>query len=260
MQVIASLTTLPSRINLIRPMLLSILNQSYPVDSIHINVPLVCKRTKEEYLIPKWLESFPKLQIFRTEDYGSITKVAPTFFREKCYIWSVDDDIAYPSYTLQKLVDDKNPEAIRCYFEFKHEDLQIFEGFGSVLYPPSCIKEDFLEYLEITSALPDCRVSDDIILSNYFSNFKKIKVHNKENIHNYVLSYYKSKDATHLQSGGHMPRYKRVIAQLKSLGLWRTLNPQPKPIAQIRMPIRVPIAPILSRSKSVGRLLRCGKR
>jgi hypothetical protein len=256
MRVIASLTTLPSRINLIRPMLISILDQTYPVDAIHINIPLVCKRTKEEYVIPKWLESFPKLEIFRTEDYGSITKVAPTFFREKCYIWSVDDDIAYPSYTLQKLIDKHDGNSIVYYYDFKLDDLLIFEGFGSILYPPACVQEDFLEYLEITSSLPDCRISDDVILSNYFINNKKIRVFNKEHIHNFVLPYYKSKDATHLQSGGHIPRYKRVIAQLKSLNLWKAVFPKPKPIVQISMPI----APILSRSKSVGRLLRCGRK
>lgn len=258
MKVIASLTTLPSRISKISKMLISILDQTYPVDAIHINIPLVCKRTKETYVIPEWLESFPKLQIFRTEDYGSITKVAPTFFREKeAYIWSVDDDLAYPPYTLQKLVDDKNPEAIRYYIQFMLENLKVFEGFGSVLYPPACIKEDFLEYLEITSALPDCRVSDDVILSNYFCNVKQVKIYNNENIHRHILPYYKSPDATHLQTGGHTERYKRVIQQLKTLDLWRVppTIPKPAPVPAIRIPI-----PPISRSKSVGRLLRCGKR
>lgn len=257
MKVIASLTTLPSRINKIGKMLISILDQTYPVDSIHINIPLFCKRTKEEYVIPEWLTTFPKLEIFRTQDYGSITKVAPTFFREKeAYIWSVDDDLAYPTYTLQKLVEDKNVEAIKYYYDFKLDDLHIFEGFGSILYPPSCVQEDFQDYLDITSALPDCRVSDDVILSNYFANLKKVKVANTENIHKYVLPYYKSIDATHLQTGGHMPRYKRVIEQLKVLNLFRFPKPVPKPVA---MPIHVIITPI-SRSKSVSRLLRCGKR
>jgi hypothetical protein len=256
MPVIASLTTLPSRINLLRPMLVSILNQSYPVDSIHINIPLVCKRTKEEYVIPKWLESFPKLEIFRTEDYGSITKVAPTFFREKeAYIWSVDDDLAYPPNILKFLIENNRPNAVRYYYDFKLDDLQIFEGFGSILYPPSCIEKDFLEYLEITSALPDCRVSDDVILSNYFVNLERVKVFTRENIHKYVLPYYKSKDATHLQAGGHGVRYKRVIEQLKSLGLWKVPRPVPKPIS---MSVSIPSS--ISRSKSVGRLLRCGRK
>ena len=57
MRVIASLTTIPSRIDRIRPVLDSLRNQTVPVERIEINVPDVCVRTGETYVIPEWFHS-----------------------------------------------------------------------------------------------------------------------------------------------------------------------------------------------------------
>ena len=93
--IIASLTTIPSRIDLLKPILDSVLNQTIPIDHIEINIPYTCLRTEEEYTIPEWMETMDKLLIFRTTDYGAITKIAPTLLRhrgEPIGIWSIDDD------------------------------------------------------------------------------------------------------------------------------------------------------------------------
>ena len=55
--IIASLTTIPSRIDLLKPILDSVLNQTIPIDHIEINIPYTCLRTEEEYTIPEWMET-----------------------------------------------------------------------------------------------------------------------------------------------------------------------------------------------------------
>jgi hypothetical protein len=108
MKVIASLTTIPQRIDKIKGTLLSLLAQSHPIDHIEINVPYRCVRTNEDYVIPAWLTEMPKVEIHRTEDYGAITKISPTLVRHMgdcdAYIWSVDDDHNYQTDTLAGLV------------------------------------------------------------------------------------------------------------------------------------------------------------
>lgn len=246
MLIIASLTTMPNRINLIRPVLDAIRNQKVKVHHIEINVPYKCIRTGEDYVIPQWLEEYPDLEIYRTEDYGAITKVAPTLLRhkdEEVYIWSVDDDVKYPSNTLEGLIKKHNPSIKRILaysvgkittrgFEGSSSIEgygMVLEGVGSVLYPLDCIKDDFLSYVEKTSSIPDCRVSDDIILSNYFEG-QGIRIFRcpdlaKLKIGSSLLPYYKDKTATHLQTGGHSNRYVRVLYHLQSLGLlhWKII-------------------------------------
>ena len=249
MKIVASLTTMPKRIDLIRGMLDSITNQSLKVDHIEINIPYKCVRTGEDYVIPEWLESYPGLQIFRTEDYGAITKIAPTLLRYKddaeTYLWSVDDDINYDSRLLDSIIRHHDPSLKRVLANSvatidsngfhgcpgQNKNGMILEGFGTVLYPPKCVEDDFLSYVERTSAIPDCKLSDDVVLSNY--------IHGKGmlifccskpyiNHHFNTFSYFKDADATHLQSGGHVNRYIRVIYHLKDLGLlyWKKQFPR----------------------------------
>jgi hypothetical protein len=255
MKIVASLTTMPNRIDLIRTTLNSVSNQNVAIDHIEINVPYKCIRTGEDYIIPEWLENYPNLQIHRTEDYGAITKVAPTLIRykddEETYIWSVDDDVDYTDNTLSVLLRQHDPSIKRILAysvgglsnkgfsgNIARADYGVFlEGFATVLYPPLSIGDDFLSYVETTSAFPDCKVSDDVTLSNYFYGrgirpfcCPENKTDNLKVCKN-LLPYYKDATATHLQSGGHFCRYVRVLHTLKELGLlyWTTELPPIKP-------------------------------
>jgi hypothetical protein len=239
MRILASMTTIPSRIDRIRPALESVIGQTVAIENIEVNVPYVCARTNQSYVMPTWLERMDRVKVFRTDDYGPITKVAPTLLRHKdeqhTYIWSVDDDIAYPSNQLEMLQRCHHPEEVRILcryggnfnsddsitFMFGNLEVQMFEGFGTVLYPPACIGEDFSEYLRITSDDPDCRLSDDVVLSFYFVT-RRIPIHlcnsPSETAPFHLtgsLPYSQEKDALSLQEGGHLQRYKRVIRALK---------------------------------------------
>ena len=104
-KVIITLTTIPNRLNQtnggLKPVIDKLLNLSYENYEIHINIPYLCKKSNESYVIPKWLETInnPKLKIFRTEDYGSLTKILPTIMRldrnDDTILITVDDDLEY---------------------------------------------------------------------------------------------------------------------------------------------------------------------
>lgn len=105
MKVVLTLTTIPTRLNSdysfdIKYCLESLLNQNYDDYEIHLNIPHIYKKTGEPYIIPEWMSNYDtdgKLKIYRTEDYGSITKLIPTLERldGDDIIIVVDDDIVY---------------------------------------------------------------------------------------------------------------------------------------------------------------------
>lgn len=241
MTIIASLTTIPSRIDLLKPILDSVLHQTIPIDHIEINIPYTCLRTGEEYIIPEWMETMDKLQLFRTTDYGAITKIAPTLLRhrgEPIGIWTIDDDIIYPSNSLEILykVFDPSRSTIICnkgtlisyrkkYYYSNDQQVMMLEGFAGILYPTSCIFDDFESYVEKTSLDPDSRKSDDVILSNYFA-LKDIRIvqktllgNGKSNVSSNATPQSNHKDALWLQDTGHSIRYIRVLDYLKAAGL-----------------------------------------
>ena len=108
--VTVSLTTIPTRLNAdtifgsrsdgIMSCLNSLLSQSYDNYEVHFNIPLTNKQTGDEYIIPNWLLDLEGdiLKIFRTDDYGSVTKLAPTLSRltdPEEIIIICDDDLVY---------------------------------------------------------------------------------------------------------------------------------------------------------------------
>jgi len=102
---VLTLTTIPSRLNAehetgIKLCIDSICNQDTDDYQIHFNIPNTNRKTGEVYEIPGWLENHPSphLKIFRTEDYGSITKIVPTLKRvddPETIIIICDDDLVY---------------------------------------------------------------------------------------------------------------------------------------------------------------------
>ncbi len=232
------MTTIPSRIDRIRPVIEAILAQTVPVEHIELNIPYRCIRTDERYTVPTWLECTDRVMIFRTEDYGPITKVAPTFVRHQndheTYIWSVDDDCAYPTNQLELLCRVHHPDKRRILTRYGGElkadgtvqfwygegQVTMFEGFGGVLYPPASVGEDFLEYLTVTSANADCRKNDDMVLAMYFSSRGlPMYLYNQpsEGAPYMVPGWLPHAKQDALSQGGHAENYKRIFAFINSL-------------------------------------------
>jgi hypothetical protein len=204
-----------------------------------------CVRTAEPYKVPEWMTTMDNVEVHRTEDYGAITKVAPTLIRhveEDVYVWSVDDDFLYKPTHLETLISKADGKTVLClhgglwsshgFAGGHHRELEvdIVEGFFGIVYPPNCIKADFLPYIEKTSADWDNRKSDDIILSNYLAlhDIPRKKVIFDPRVLGTgrdTQSYGEEADALKHQDDGHYVRYIRVLNWLKANKLcgWKTL-------------------------------------
>lgn len=290
---------MPRRVDLLRPVLESLLSQRPEgiVASIELNLPYFNVRTGENYSIPEWLSpnsnsnSTPfdgRVRIFRTPDYGTITKVAPTLLRHATaidvYIWSVDDDTVYDRDSLFHLLEhepmaiqfaklhrihdpdspvsdfiitshasdklqllpplqDSTGEERRFLLIYSGFDIlddkgvfavsfgtcssltfaQVFRGFRGALYPPRLmykVEQDFEHYVQLTSSNPDCRISDDVVMSNFLEARGVARfVVESGTIRDLKLQHDMDRDATHSQTGGHGRRYARVIEWLRNESL-----------------------------------------
>ena len=250
MKYIISFTTSPKRIHKCEPMLKSIINQSKPADLIILNIPKVFARTGENYDIPQLVSQNCMVNIVDI-DYGPATKIIPTikYLNENYYdkddtrIIYLDDDIKY----LEKMIEEyhrasHDNEDIWCAagFNFYNFDIigewehgkicSIAEGFGGVCVKLSCFEDDFLNYINKYINNLDIRLSDDVLISNYYNlKCKTIKIlcvpghYSREDITlNFcVLEYGNQSDALHNGadniSESNTARYKKVIHKFNLL-------------------------------------------
>lgn len=201
-KVIVTLTTVPNRLNSIhshgglKKSLEFLMNMTYPNYEIHLNLPYINKKTNEPYEIPEWILNVrdSKLKIFRTEDYGSLTKILPTIKRldenDESIIITVDDDLQYMDGFIEYhlLKRELYPDCAigfagitaidgSCHFcttVQKDVRVKILEGYKTVSYLRSFFKEDF------ESEFINESWSDDIIISAYLG---------KHEIHKIVVNY-----------------------------------------------------------------------
>lgn len=191
-RLVVSLSTLPSRVNNIKPVLKSILKNTLKPDLIYLNIPKFSMREKVEYKInPKNVEFDPKIIVNRIDtDYGPITKLYPVLEKETdpdTVIICIDDDIIYDKNLIQTLYDQsvQNPESCICsrgwsyinlgktfipvffplYFVKKVKILQCFAG---VLYKRSFFEniQKFKKFMNVK----ECFTTDDIIISKFLES------------------------------------------------------------------------------------------
>jgi hypothetical protein len=253
---VVSFTTSPTRIGKCGPMIHSILNQTRKPDLFLLNIPAEFARTGETYNVPKYIRK--SLTVNRIEtDYGPATKIIPavTYLKDETNVKAhkfdpdttriiyLDDDIAYPpkmidSYEKMIAQGDSNVWTATG-FDFvnlklngkrAHRDTAtIAEGYGSVCVPLKTFGDDFMEYMTRYTASDNqiCRLSDDVILSNYYHKqgvgITILNVPGLLSIHDMwrnqnILDYGNEPDALHLGADGtsdnNVDRYKRVITML----------------------------------------------
>jgi len=251
---IVSFTTSPTRINKCSHMIHSILDQTRKPDLFLLNIPEKFERTGESYSVPKYIRK--ALTVNRVPvDYGPATKIVPTVQyltdpeRVNTYdpkytrIIYLDDDIAYPKRmveTYDRMIAPGDDSVwTSTGFDFvnlqlngkrAHKDsATIAEGYGSVCVKLKTFGDDFMKYMTRYTAMTNqiCRLSDDIILSNYYhlrnvgifimnlTGFLSIQdIWDEQRI----LDYGNEDDALHLGASGtsdnNVNRYKRVITAL----------------------------------------------
>src|SRR5437016_7649002 len=110
-RVIVSLSTVPDRINNLRPTIRSLLKQTRPPDEIVLAIPEFSVREQRPYVVPKYIFQLPRVRVLRCrEDYGPATKFIAAIQdelaagRENTLIMVVDDDRLYPRDALETYV------------------------------------------------------------------------------------------------------------------------------------------------------------
>src|SRR5436309_9521013 len=107
-RVIASLSTVPDRINNLRPTIQSLLKQTRPPDEIVLAIPEFSVREHRRYVVPKYISRLPRVRVLHcAEDWGPATKFIGAIQdelaagRENTLIMVVDDDRSYPCDALE---------------------------------------------------------------------------------------------------------------------------------------------------------------
>jgi hypothetical protein len=174
----------------------TILDQSYKNYQIHFNIPWIYKKNNQEISIPDWLNEYAShysnLKIFRTEDYGPITKILPTLNRiddPEAIIITVDDDLYYMDGIIEAHLEARKqyPDAAigfaglsaidgSCHFCTTVKSdvrVKILEGYKTVSY-----KRSFFDIEELESNFLGKSWNDDMILSAYmgYKNIPKIVI------------------------------------------------------------------------------------
>ena len=243
MKYIVSFTTSPTRIYKCDTMVDSIVYQSVKPDLILLNIPDIFSRTGEKYTIPNKLTN--KITINRCgRDWGPATKIVPTvkYLNDNGYnpndtrIIYLDDDIKYPKTMIECLKEVEDENTVWCGSGFDFVNLKILyqkkdnklssiaEGYCGVCVKLSTFKDDFNNYMNKYMSKKETRLSDDIILSNYYHKVKiPIKIINKLGRYSRfelwnnkgILDYGNEEDALHNGGNGstdnNVDRYMKVI-------------------------------------------------
>src|SRR5438552_1635333 len=123
-RVIASLSTVPDRINNLRPTIRSLLKQTRPPDEIVLAIPEFSVRERRHYVVPKYISRLPRVRILRCrEDWGPATKFIAAIQdelaagRQNTLIMVVDDDRIYPRDALETYLhySEQLPDAALCF-------------------------------------------------------------------------------------------------------------------------------------------------
>jgi Glycosyl transferase family 2 len=123
-RIIASLSTVPDRINNLRPTIRSLLKQTRPPDEIVLAIPKFSVRERRPYVVPKYISQLPRVRVLHcAEDWGPATKFIGAIQdelaagRENSLIMVVDDDRLYPRDALETYLyySKQLPDAALCF-------------------------------------------------------------------------------------------------------------------------------------------------
>lgn len=103
-ELVVTLTTTPSRIHLLEPVIKALLDQTRAPKAIEINVPHHSQRENRPYEIPPFLTGLNAVHVHRTQDLGPATKLIPTLSRHPGdrVLVVLDDDRIYPGWLIAR--------------------------------------------------------------------------------------------------------------------------------------------------------------
>src|SRR6266403_4655729 len=194
-RVIVSLSTVPDRINNLRPTIRSVLKQRHPPDEIVLAIPEFSIREQRPYAVPKHLSRWPRLRVLHCRrDWGPATKFIRIVREElaagrgNTLIMVVDDDPIYPRDALETYLhyNEQLPDAALCFrgaampqnldwrsakmicaSELRQpQPAAVITGCGSYLIQPRFFDESLWDY---SNAPYGAFYMDDIWISGWLS-------------------------------------------------------------------------------------------
>jgi hypothetical protein len=177
---IISLTTIPSRINLIEPVIISLLNQIYSPKMIYINLPKKYNRFNTKIIIPKFLKKYEKVKIFYiNDDYGPATKfigalLNPEISRNDIIVVT-DDDIIKKQHWSHMLLSQYDKNRVTSFVE-KKLGKEIIWGYLGYTFQKNIFNIDDMLYF-YDKVKRECYLVDDHWLTGY-CHHKKINIYN----------------------------------------------------------------------------------
>src|SRR6266568_6086437 len=203
-RVIASLSTVPDRINNLRPAIRSLLKQTRPPDEIVLSIPEFSIREQQPYAVPEYVSRLPRLRVLHCRrDWGPATKFIPIVREELAagrgttLIMVMDDDRIYPRDALETYLhyNEQLPDAALCFrgaamppnLDWRNAKMiraselrepqpaAVITGCGSYLIQPRFFDESLWDY---SSAPRGAFYMDDIWISGWL---------NRRNVKRYVV-------------------------------------------------------------------------
>ena len=174
LKVYASFTTIPERLENLEPTIKSLVNQSYPIQKIFVNIPYgKSKRSGKEYYVPKYLSKYKQVEVTRGKDLGPGTKILGSLHKipQDGYVLVVDDDTIYLKQMLRKLVKNFNVKEYDATGYTNNGGVNELCGFVGYLVKRN-ILNGLYKYFE---NIPDiCYYVDDVWITDYIrrNNYK----------------------------------------------------------------------------------------
>ncbi len=202
--VIVSLSTVPDRINNLRPTIRSLLKQTRPPDEIVLAIPEFSIREQRPYAVPEYVSRLPRLRVLHCRrDWGPATKFIPIVREElaagrgNTLIMVVDDDRIYPRDAVETYLhyNEQLPDAALCFrgaamprnLDWRNAKMiraselrepqpaAVMTGCGSYLIQPRFFDESLWDY---SQAPQGAFYMDDIWISGWL---------NRRNVKRYVV-------------------------------------------------------------------------
>lgn len=171
-KVYASLTTIPERAENTERVIQGLLNQTYPIEKIFLNIPNgIFKRTGNLYYVPEWTkkkEYEDKLVVTRGLDYGPATKLlgSLTLIPQDGYVYVVDDDTVHSKNHLKDLISEMNPNTDVVSNRVCEINSYICGVTGYVI-KRNILNDIFNYYYKVPIS---CRTVDDVWISEYLKS------------------------------------------------------------------------------------------
>lgn len=167
---VISLTTIPSRINTLEPVIKSLLKQTYPPRAIYLNLPKKYNRFDEKIKIPAFLNNYDNVHVYHMDtDYGPATKFIGALLNPDIShdtpVMVTDDDTIKRHHWAQLLMSQYDKYRVTSFVE-KNLGNEIVWGYLGYVFIKGLFDVDdmFRFYNEVKC---DCILVDDHWLTGY---------------------------------------------------------------------------------------------